>query len=222
MSDSAAATRMPVPELVGVFGGTFDPIHRGHLDTVSAVREACSLDRVLFVPASTPPHRDLPGATAQQRLEMVALAIADYPDFVLDDREFQRTEPSYTFDTLRSLTADLQEAVCCFILGVDAFLEFESWHRWQKVLEMANFIVMERPGWQPPEERPEWWQEARIESAAELGRKRGGQVLELTVEPRAVSATEIRYGIADGADVSSMLPPAVWQYIREHRLYRNP
>ena len=141
MSDSAAATRMPVPELVGVFGGTFDPIHRGHLDTVSAVREACSLDRVLFVPASTPPHRDLPGATAQQRLEMVALAIADYPSFVLDDREFQRTEPSYTFDTLQALASDLQEAVCCFIMGVDAFLEFESWHRWREVLELANFIV---------------------------------------------------------------------------------
>ena len=139
----------------------------------------------------------------------------------LDDREFQRTEPSYTFDTLQALASDLQEAVCCFIMGVDAFLEFESWHRWREVLELANFIVMERPGWEPPAERPDWWQEARIDSAAELGRKRGGQVLELTVEPRAVSATEIRYGIANGADVSPMLPPAVWHYIREHRLYRS-
>ena len=222
MPDSVASAPIPAPPLVGVFGGTFDPIHQGHLDTVSAVHEACGLDRVLFVPAATPPHRDVPGATAQQRLDMVTLAIADYPDFVLDDREFHRAEPSYTFDTLKGLADDLPNTICCFILGVDAFLEFESWYRWEEVLEMANFIVMTRPGWQPPAARPQWWQRASIGSPSSLGNKRGGQVLELTIEPRAVSATEIRYGIANGADVSTMLPASVWQYILENGLYRNP
>jgi len=221
MPDSTASPNSET-ELVGVFGGTFDPIHQGHLDTVSSVCEICGMGRVLFVPAATPPHRDLPGATAQQRLEMVALAIADYPNFVLDDREFRRTSPSYTHDTLQDLVESLPNSIFCFILGVDVFLEFESWYRWEEVLEMANFIVMERPGWQPPKSRPQWWLQARIDSAVELREKRGGQVLELTVEPRAVSATEIRYGVANGTDVSAMLPTAVWQYIREHQLYCKP
>ena len=206
--------------LVGVFGGTFDPIHNGHLETVKAVSEACGLGRVLFIPSATPPHRDAPGATAKQRLEMVALAIADVPNFVLDDREFRRPPPSYTYHTLSSLAEEMPEHVCCFILGVDALLGIERWHRWQELLDMANFIVMERPGYASPTPLPDWWQTRKITSVDELGRRPGGQILELVIEPRAVSATEIRYGIANGVDVSAMVPGNVWHYIQENKLYR--
>ena len=207
-------------ELVGVFGGTFDPIHNGHLETVRAVREVCGLERILFIPAATPPHRDAPGATPQQRMEMVALAIADDRRFILDDREFRRPPPSYTYHTLSSLAEDMPGSVCCFILGIDALLNIDSWYRWQDVLEMANFIAMGRPGFSPPSPLPQWWQQRSIASARELGNKTGGQILEVNIAPRADSATQIRQGIANGEDVSAMIPKPVWQYIRTHNLYR--
>ena len=211
-----------LPQLFGVFGGTFDPIHLGHLDTVDAVRKQCGLGQIHFVPSAAPPHRDIPSALPQQRLEMVTLAIAGFPHFIVDDREFRRNGPSYTYDTLSALVSEKPDCIPCFILGVDALLGVEQWYRWQEVLGLAHFIVMERPGWQSPNPLPQWWMQARVESSEELLQQRGGLILEVQIEPRAVSATEIRYGIARGIDVSSMLPMVVWEYIQDHNLYRMP
>jgi len=207
--------------LYGIFGGTFDPIHKGHLNTVSSVRKQCNLERVHFIPASIPPHRDIPGATAQQRLEMVTIAIAGYPGFDVDDRELRRDTPSYTFDTVKSLQEDNPGRNYCFILGVDAFVGLEKWYRWRDLLDQVHFIIMQRPGWQAPSPLPIWWSERRMSDCDKLRGKACGGIVEIEVEPNPVSATEIRYGVANNVDISPMVTDAVRNYICSNNLYQN-
>lgn len=207
--------------LLGIFGGTFDPIHNGHINTVASVRQQCHLSSVCFIPSATPPHRDIPGASPEQRKEMVQLAIQDYPQFTIDDRELHREAPSYTFDTIESLSAENPDQCFGFILGVDAMLGLENWYRWQDLLDRVHFIVMARPGWQVPDELPQWWETRRVASCDELGAYKAGRILEIEVTPYAISATEIRYGIAHNVDVSPMVPAPVWDYICRHNLYHK-
>ena len=211
--------------LYGIFGGTFDPVHNGHLNTVASVKANCNLQKVSFIPASIPPHRDLPGATAKQRLDMVELAISGYPDFEVDDRELQRDSPSYTFDTVKSLQADFPNRNYCFIVGVDAFIGLEKWHLWRDLLDQVNFIVMRRPGWLAPSPLPIWWSERKKHCCDELRNnniaRSGGGIVEIEVEPNPVSATEIRYGIASNVDISSMVTDSVRDYIYSNNLYHK-
>ncbi len=211
--------------LYGIFGGTFDPIHKGHLNTVASVRAQCNLEKVYFIPASVPPHRDIPRASAQQRLEMVTLAISGYPGFEVDDRELRRDSPSYTFDTVKSLQADNPDRNYCFIVGVDAFAGLEKWYRWLDLLDQVHFIIMQRPGWQAPSPLPTWWSERQKRCCDELRGNTianlGGGIVEIEVEPNPVSATEIRYGVANNVDVSPMVTDSVRDYICSNNLYHK-
>ena len=203
----------------GIFGGTFDPIHRGHLITVSEVALRANLDKVLLVPAARPPHRGSPGASAEHRLNMAVLAIADQPGFEVDDRELKRDVPSYTYDTVQSLKHDNPDNCLYLIVGLDAFLGIESWHRWQELLQSIHFIVMRRPGWDVPRDVPRWWRAGQIDNLDETDKCQGGKFIIMDIEPVPVSATEIRYGIANGIDVSELVPIPVWEYIRSNNLY---
>ncbi len=207
--------------LYGIFGGTFDPIHNGHLKTIAAVSQQCQLERVHFIPSASPPHRNQPHASARQRLEMVALAIAGFSGYELDDRELKRDSPSYTYDTVRSLQSDFPNRKYCFIAGVDALLGLANWHLGDDLIDRIHFVVMQRPGWYSPEPLPDWWQARRTTRLDDLKENRAGKFYEVEIEPVAVSATEIRSAISRGIDVSNMLPPAVWDYICTHDLYDN-
>lgn len=205
--------------LYGIFGGTFDPLHNGHLAIMTAVFDKCALEQVRLVPAAAPPHRDPPNASAQQRLEMVSLAIANYPQFDVDDRELKRETPSYTYDTVKSLQNENAARRYCLILGVDALSGLAGWHRWQELLASIHFIVVQRPGWALPQPLPDWWQQARAEVIDELTQFEAGKICLVDVEPNSVSATKIRDGIAQGVDVSTMVPHSVWDYICTNKLY---
>ena len=205
--------------LYGIFGGTFDPIHCGHLETVANVLQQCGLKKILFVPAFIPPHKSETHANPQQRLEMVRLAVADIAEFDVDDREIKRNTVSYTFDTVQSLQSEYPRRKFCFIVGVDALLGIEQWHRWRELIGIIHFIVMERPGWQPPARLPQWWQQGAAHSIEELLHSRSGRFLVVKVDPNPLSATEIRYGISQALDVGAMLPAKVWDYICTHHLY---
>ena len=207
--------------LYGIFGGTFDPIHNGHLQTVASVQKQCGLKKVPFIPSASPPHRKSPGATAEQRLRMVELAIAGFPDFDLDDQELHRQPPSYTYDTIESLQTDHPNENYCFIIGVDALLELENWHNWAELLNRINFIVMARPGWYKPNPLPLWWQQGLVDSIDAFQNEPRGKIFEIEIEPNPLSATEIRYGIQNDIDVSAMIADRVWQYIDENSLYEN-
>ncbi|MDP2247139.1 MAG: nicotinate-nucleotide adenylyltransferase, partial [Nitrosomonadales bacterium] len=141
-----SAADQPGYQLIGILGGTFDPIHHGHLRMAEDLADALRLDQVRFIPAANPPHKQAPSTSAADRCEMVKLAIAGNPRFILDDRELRRDGASYTIDTLLSLRQALgDKPALCLILGSDAFVEFDSWYRWNEILGLCHLVLVERP-----------------------------------------------------------------------------
>ena len=132
--------------MIGIFGGTFDPIHYGHLRPAQEAMQKLALAELRFVPAAQPPHRPPPLASAAQRLAMIELAIRDLPGFRADDRELQRGGLSYTVLTLESLRAELGNTPLCLLVGADQFRNFETWHRWQEIPDLVHLVVLNRPG----------------------------------------------------------------------------
>jgi nicotinate-nucleotide adenylyltransferase len=207
--------------MIGVFGGTFDPIHYGHLRPVEEVMHALALEQVCYVPARQPPHRPPPVASIEQRLHMVELALAGKPGFYIDQRELERPGPSYTVDTLESLRAEFSARCLCLIMGFDAFLGIESWHRWPRLLELAHIVIMHRPGgWESSVKGlPGWVQTRLCQDRTQLIGKPAGLLLVQAVTPQPISASELRVAIATGESVQDLLPETVWRYIRENKLY---
>ncbi len=209
---------------IGVLGGTFDPVHFGHLRSALEVREALGLAQLRLIPCRLPPHRDPPVASAAQRLAMLEAAIAGEPGLHVDRRELDRPPPSYTVDTLRSLRTEFgAQAPLCLLLGQDAFRGVPAWHRWELLIELAHFIVLERP--QPPERWPPEV-EALLEGRRAADPKRlaecpAGLVLCHRVTQLDISATRIRDLVASGSSPRYLLPDAVWAMILEHGLYAH-
>ena len=204
---------------MGVFGGTFDPVHQGHLCTVASVRQQLDLAHVLFVPAARPRLRSVPTASATHRLEMLKRALASEPSFDVNDLELGRDGPSTTVLTLEALQYDYQETPICFILGIDAFLGLPQWHRWTELLGLAHFVVMSRPGTVLPVERPTWWVRAETTDLSMVHRRRAGSVVMVEVPPMDVAASNIRERLRVGGDISHSVPKIVIDYITEHQLY---
>ncbi|HEY5683046.1 MAG TPA: nicotinate-nucleotide adenylyltransferase [Sulfuricaulis sp.] len=208
---------------LGILGGTFDPIHHGHLRPAQEIRHVLELAEILVIPAFLPPHRDPPVATAEQRLHMAELAVADMAGFRVDDREIRRRGPSYTVLTLESLREEYGERPLCLLLGVDAFQGIETWHQWERLPRLSNFIVVTRPGWAAPvaDDLPPWARDRVAHSPDELAHTAAGRILFQAVTPQNISATIIRAAIAGGKPVDNMLPPAVLNYIRAHQIYHS-
>ena len=210
---------------IGVFGGTFDPIHFGHLRLAEEMADALGLARVLFIPAGLPPHRGLPRTAATHRLGMVRRAIAGNPRFVADAREVQRPQPSYTVDTLTTLRAELGDAQPLWLLlGADAFLGLPSWHDWRRLFELANIAVAERPGARLMQSdaimeplKSEVSQRQVTDNSSATGPV--GSVLLQQMTPLDISATAIRDILARHGSARYLLPDAVLDYIHEHQLY---
>ncbi len=217
---------MPIRELYGLFGGTFDPFHYGHLAPVKELFQSTVLAKVVYIPTSQPAHRCAPEATAKHRLAMTKIALASEPDFLVDDIEMERSGPSYTIDTLRLLLEQQPDRRYVLIVGIDVLLNLETWHQWKTLQQNTHIIAMARPGWQLPQPLPTWWNTARVTSLTELFRAEPGKIffVESTPPPlyAELSASRIRNNIRDGNPVSLLLPPGVWSYIRTHRLYNCP
>lgn len=212
---------------IGVFGGTFDPIHFGHLRLAEEMAEALDLERVLFIPAGLPPHRGAPRTMAGHRLEMARRAIAGNPRFVLDAREVESPRPSYTVDTLAALRAELGfEQPLWLLMGADAFLGLPSWHEWRQLFELAHIAVAARPGARllQPDVMPEILKNEVSQRQSTDGPVSGpaGAVLLRTTTPLDISATAIRDTLARHGSARYLLPDAVLDYIYEHQLYLSP
>lgn len=209
---------------IGLLGGTFNPVHIGHLRAALEVVEFLRLDELRLVPSARPPHRETPQVSAEQRLAMVALAVADEPALSVDDRELRRDKPSYTVDTLESLRAELAADDQVFLLlGWDAFCGLPSWHRWQELLDHCHLLVLQRPD--ADSEAPEALRDllaARSVSDPLVLAGPGGQISFIWQNPLAISATQIRQLLAVGRSVRFLLPDAVLAYIHAHGLYRAP
>ena len=209
---------------IGVFGGTFDPIHFGHLRLAEEMADALDLDRVLFIPAGQPPHRDTPRTAASHRLEMVRRAIAGNPRFVADVREVRRPDPSYTVDTLIALRAEVGKAQPLWLLlGADAFLGLPGWHDWRRLFDLANIAVAARPGARLLHAdaimEPLKSEVVRRQVSDASPTQPAGAVLLRATPPLDISATAIRDTLARRGSARYLLPDAVLDYIHEHRLY---
>jgi nicotinate-nucleotide adenylyltransferase len=208
--------------MIGLLGGTFDPIHYGHLRPANEVKQRLALPSILVLPAAVPPHRTPPIATPAQRLRMVELAVPEFPGFAADDREIRRGDTSYTVTTLESLRAELGTEPICLLLGSDAFAGLPTWYWWERLFELTHVIVMQRPGSPLPPSLPAWAATRLCADAQALGVKPAGGVLFVPVTPHDISATRLRTAIARGdAPPPEALPPLVWEYIRDNNLYRS-
>jgi nicotinate-nucleotide adenylyltransferase len=216
---------------IGVLGGTFDPIHYGHLRFASAVRSALGLALVDVIPAGVPPHRAAPLASPEDRLAMTQLGCAEFPGLKPDDREVRRVGPSYTIVTLQELHNEDRNRPLALLLGTDALQGLAGWHRWEQLFTLAHLVVVERPGTSfdiatlPPPLREQW--ERRLTTdPSRLSRQLAGSVVRIPVAPQPISATAIRAALARGAagrtEVEGLLPAAVLAYIEHNQLYRPP
>jgi nicotinate-nucleotide adenylyltransferase len=212
---------------VGILGGTFDPIHFGHLRLAEEAAEALRLSEVRFVPAGRPGHRAQPRTAAEHRLRMTELAVAGNALFRTDARELAREGTSYTFDTLTEVRAELgRQQPLVLILGADAFLDLATWHRWQELFALAHLVVAHRPGF-PPEQ---WAARMPPPLAREFETRRvlqplnvyiapAGGVVPLPITALDISGTRIRETLARGGSARYLIPEAVLDYIRDNRLY---
>jgi nicotinate-nucleotide adenylyltransferase len=208
--------------LVGVFGGTFNPVHYGHLRSALELVERLQLEQLRLMPSASPPHRDTPECSAERRAAMVELAVSGEPRLVCDAREMQRPGKSYTIDSLIELRGELgAQQGLCMVLGCDAVQDIATWHRWQELLDWAHIVVIARPGWQLPRagDLAQWLKTHQLESP-ELLRQRpcGGIVIE-ELRPLAISSTEIRDLLASGRSARYLMPQSVVDYIQAHTLY---
>jgi nicotinate-nucleotide adenylyltransferase len=205
----------------GVFGGTFDPIHFGHLRTAFELQQTLRLEELRFIPAGNPPHRDVPLADAEARLAMVRAATADQPGFVVDDREVRRAGPSYTVTTLGELRAEFPDRPFCLIVGMDAFLGLPRWHRWREILELAHLVVAHRPGWQAPGVGPlgELLVDRGTGRLDDLHDAPAGRILIQPVTQLEISSTDLRGLIVQGRDPRYLMPDPVRDIIIETGCY---
>ncbi|MBX3670417.1 MAG: nicotinate-nucleotide adenylyltransferase [Rhodocyclaceae bacterium] len=222
----ATSTTNARPEPLGVFGGTFDPVHLGHLRLAEEAAETLQLERVIWIPAGRPPHRGAPATSAAQRLAMVERAIADNPRFQLDDAEVRAEAPSYSVLTLARLRAAWgAQRPLVLLLGADAWNGLTGWHRWRELFELAHIAVASRPGAaleQVPAELQHELHTRRINCAADLRQAPAGRILPYTISALDISATSLRSRIARGASVRYLMSPAVIAYIEMYGLYRPP
>ena len=206
---------------IGIFGGTFDPIHYGHLRTALEVLQRLSLTKVCFVPCANPPHRDAATVAGASRLDMVRAAVADQSSFVVDDREFKRKGPSYSVDTLGSLRTENPSVSLCLLMGMDSFLGLPDWYHWEEIMTLAHIVVAHRPGWRVPEDGAlgELLRERGTEEVASLHDSPCGRVFVTPVTQLEISATELRASLMAGVDPKFLMPDSVRQIIIESGCY---
>lgn len=211
-------------QLQALFGGTFDPIHYGHLRPVEALANQTGLSRIIIMPNNVPPHRPQPEATGEQRKAMIELAIRDKPLFTLDERELKRDAPSYSAQTLREWREE-QGPVrpLAFIIGQDSLLTFPGWHQHETILDNCHLIVCRRPGYAltMEDEGHQQWLEAHLTHSIDaLHTAPGGKIYLAETPWFNISATLIRERIERGEKCDDLLPDSVLDYINQHGLYR--
>ncbi|MHB1871684.1 MAG: nicotinate-nucleotide adenylyltransferase [Steroidobacteraceae bacterium] len=206
---------------IGLFGGTFDPIHYGHLRTAFELWQMLRLTEVRFLPAGNPPHREQPLASAELRLRMVRAAVAGEPAFTVDDREMRRSGVSYSVETLAELRAEHPRRSLCLLLGMDAFLGLPHWHRWRELLELAHVVVAHRPGWKAPTQGPlgEVMVDHGTGSIRELHEQTAGRIYVHAVTQLEISSTELRQLIVAGRDPRYLVPDEVRRILLDTQCY---
>ncbi|MFI3155672.1 MAG: nicotinate-nucleotide adenylyltransferase [Methylococcaceae bacterium] len=211
--------------MIGIFGGTFDPVHYGHLRSALEVKDIFGLDEVRLIPCANPPHRDQPAVPAEMRLQMLELSIKNQPGLIIDTRELDRHKlseqmPSYMVDTLKSLRREFPTDPLLLFIGTDAFKYLTGWHQWQRLFDYAHIVVMTRPGFEI--QQLDGFFKARLaKDTKELTQAGAGKLCFQQVTQLDISATAIRNMIARKQNPVFLLPDAVIEYIKQHQLYET-
>ncbi len=214
-------------KLVGILGGTFNPIHYGHLRMAQELADALKLSEVRFIPSANPPHKDDVMVSAEHRAKMVDLAIADNPLFTLDECELKREGTSYTIDTLIELHESLSgETALCLMMGTDAFVRLNTWHRWQSILDYAHIILVQRPGMQPQEKLPSELETLLRDHYTELHddlvHENAGFITMQQISAQDISSTRVRELLGNGESVKYLVPDGVIEYSQHAKIYSKP
>lgn len=208
--------------MLGILGGSFDPIHCGHLRAAIELYQDLALSEMRLIPCGIPPHRAAPVASGAQRLAMLKAAIQGEPGLVADERELRRAGPSYTVDTLASLRTEMgADAPLCLVMGKDAFLGLHTWHRWRELVDLAHIVVAERPGCDKlaAGEVAQMYSGRRVESAAPLRKRPAGCILPWPVPALDISSSRIRALLAAGKNVRYLVPDAVLGIAQSQQIY---
>ena len=230
MSDDDATAAGHAHAPIALLGGTFDPVHYGHLRFASDVQDALGLPEVRLVPAADPPHRAAPLGAARDRVAMLELAVREFPGLVVDTREIARGGKSYTVDTLAALRAERPRTSLLLLMGADQFRSLASWHRWQALFDLAHLVVVPRPGIDVDATLPaalaHEWQARRIADPRGLRARIAGSIYVQPIAPQSISSTAIRSALARGearsVEIAGLLPSAVLAYIESNGLYSHP
>ncbi|MDO9269878.1 MAG: nicotinate-nucleotide adenylyltransferase [Methylobacter sp.] len=210
--------------MIGILGGTFDPVHYGHLRSALEVKDIFGLNEVRLIPCANPPHRKQPAVTAEMRLQMLELAIKNQPGLKIDTRELDRYNqhqtPSYMVDTLKSLRQELPTEPLLLFIGSDAFKHLTSWHQWQQLFDYAHIVVLTRPGFQTLQ-LDNFFKARLTKDIKELAQTNAGKLCFQQVTQLDISATAIRNMIAKRQNPGFLLPDAVIEYIKQHKLYET-
>ena len=212
-------------QCIGLLGGTFNPIHFGHLRLAQELADALQLDEVRFIPSANPPHKNQPSVSVQHRAAMVKIAIADNPLFKLDMRESNRDGASYTIDTLISLREELGGNLSlCLIMGSDAFAKLDSWHRWQELLNYCHIILVQRPSklvqTKLSDNLTTLLQDNYTENISDLAEISAGYIHMQAITAQDISATNIREKLASNKSIKYLAPDNVLAYIQQQNLYK--
>lgn len=207
---------------IGILGGTFDPIHYGHLKPAQQILQRIGLAEIRLMPSHIPPHKEGTHATSAQRAEMAQLACQDMPGFSVDLRELERDDPSYTVVTLQALRASLPDTPICFMMGMDSFLAIKFWHRWEEILQLCHLIVSHRPGFilGPQRVVSHLLDDHQVWKFDELHQQNSGLIHLSLTDELDISSTQIRENIKAGISNEGLLPESVAQYILQQGLYK--
>jgi len=210
--------------MIGIYGGTFDPVHFGHLRPAVDVYSLLNLAKIHFIPCGQPPHRNVPIASADQRLEMLSLAVERQPDFFVDDREITRAGPSYMVETIQSLRADFPGEKFCLIIGMDAFVNFDTWKDWETITDLVSLVITQRPRFEPDlipsTDLLQYMNEKRINDKDEFITAEDTHCFFCAVTQLDISSTNIRKLVCDGNSIDYLVPEKVARYIQDKNLYR--
>lgn len=212
---------------MGILGGTFDPVHRAHLQLAAEACARLGLAHVLWTPSGNPPHREAPHVSAAHRLAMVTLAIRGDPRFSVDAGEVRSAAPSYTVGTLQRLRACHGTRPLVLLLGADAFLGLARWHRWRELLSLAHIAVATRPGYALDPQRMDAelravYLQSRTDELSRLSAQPAGSIVSFPITPLEISASAIRTRLAAGQKIQDLLPKTVLDYIADNQLYTAP
>ena len=208
------------PEFIGIFGGTFDPVHKGHTEIIKNLFELIPLDKVIVIPNGIPPHRKA-SVSSEERLKMVSSAFKGLENVVIDNREIQKKDPSYAISTLRELIEENPKHSLVWIMGSDAFAEIDSWYQWEDFIKMINIIVMVRPNHEIPIESEAYKLLQKSHTVDKDSLTSGnGKILLLKIRPIEISSTDIRNKIINGSDVSEFLLEEVNELINKGNFYQ--